>query len=92
MFFVYLLFSPSSGKTYTGYTNDVERRVTEHNLTEVTGFTLRYRPWVLIYLESFENKKDAMRRERFLKSGQGRSFIKQIVTRYRNGERFLPSV
>ena len=44
MYFVYVLLSPSSGKTYTGYTSDVERRLLEHNVTETTGFTLRYRP------------------------------------------------
>ena len=82
MYFVYILYSPSSGKTYTGYSNDMVRRLSEHNITEVKGFTLRYRPWVLIDTESFEDKADAVRRERFYKSGQGREIVKTIVRQY----------
>ena len=78
MYTVYILYSPSSGKTYTGYTNDADRRLLEHNVTEVKGFTLRYRPWVLIYTENFDNKQEAMLREKFLKSGQGREQIKTL--------------
>ncbi|MBS1745405.1 MAG: GIY-YIG nuclease family protein [Bacteroidetes bacterium] len=44
MYCVYILYSHSSGKTYTGYSNDVARRLTEHNFLEIKGFTLRYRP------------------------------------------------
>ena len=82
MYFVYILYSPSSGKTYTGYSNDMVRRLSEHNITEVKGFTLRYRLWVLIDTESFEDKADAVRRERFYKSGQGREIVKTIVRQY----------
>ena len=82
MYFVYILYSPSSGKTYTGYSNDMVRRLSEHNITEVKGFTLRYRPWVLIHTESFEDNSDAVRRERFYKSGQGREIVKTIVRQY----------
>src|SRR5215207_7828574 len=65
MYTVYILFSVSSGKTYTGYTNNLERRLLEHNVTELTGFTLRYRPWVVMYTETFEQKSEAMAREKF---------------------------
>jgi putative endonuclease len=82
MFSVYLLYSLSSTKTYVGFTNDIERRMREHNFTESKGFTLRYRPWELVYTEIFENKSDAMRREKFLKSGFGREEVKKIVSNY----------
>ena len=84
MYCVYILYSPSSGKTYTGYTNDVTRRLTEHNITETKGFTLRYRPWVLIYTECFDEKSDAIKQEKFYKSGKGREIIKSIVRNYLN--------
>ena len=85
MYFVYILYSASSGKTYTGYTNDVARRFTEHNVTETKGFTLRYRPWVIIHTESFQDKQLAMAREKFLKTGRGREEIKSFVSRFLNG-------
>jgi putative endonuclease len=82
MYSVHILYSPSFRKTYVGFTNDIERRMREHNFTESKSFTLRYRPWELIYTEILENKSDAMGRERFLKSGFGREEVKKIVSNY----------
>ncbi|MGC4035584.1 MAG: GIY-YIG nuclease family protein [Chitinophagaceae bacterium] len=82
MYFLYILYSSTSCKTYTGFTNDIERRLIEHNVTEAKGFTLKYRPWILIYSESFETKHGAMNREKFFKSGVGREEIKLIVKKY----------
>jgi putative endonuclease len=82
MYTVYILFSLSSGRTYTGYTNDIGRRLLEHNETESTGFTRRYRPWTVIHTEVFAKKDQAMAREKFYKSGIGRQLIKTIVSNY----------
>ena len=82
MFSVYILYSPSSSKTYVGFTNNIMRRLEEHNFTESKGFTLRYRPWVLIYTEEIEFKFDAMKREKYLKTGVGREEIKIIVKKF----------
>ena len=79
MYTIYILYSPSSGKTYTGFTNNVNRRLTEHNFTATKGFTLRYRPWTLIHTEEFPTKDAAAAREKILKSGKGREEIKSIV-------------
>jgi putative endonuclease len=86
MFVVYVLYSPTSGKTYTGFTNDLARRLAEHNFTEKQGFTLRYRPWILIHSEMFNSKREAMDREKVLKSGRGREQIKSIINNYLNDE------
>ncbi|MFN4315360.1 MAG: GIY-YIG nuclease family protein [Chitinophagaceae bacterium] len=48
MWYVYVLYSMSGGRSYVGYSNDVERRLFEHNVSESRGFTKRYRPWELI--------------------------------------------
>jgi putative endonuclease len=82
MYSVYILYSASSGKTYTGFSDDVKRRLFEHNVSEKKGYTLRYRPWVLIHEESYETKPEAIMRERYLKSGRGREEIKEIVRKY----------
>ena len=51
MFFVYILYSKNFDKTYTGQTKDIENRLLEHNETSLKGFTVSYRPWILIYTE-----------------------------------------
>ena len=78
---VYTLFH-RLGETYTGFSNDVTRRLNEHNITETKGFTLRYRPWALIRTESYATKQEAMVREKFLKTGRGREEIKNYVAEY----------
>ena len=72
----------SGGRSYVGYSNDVERRLFEHNVSESRGFTKRYRPWELIHRECFDLKSAAMARERYLKSGRGRVEVKEIVDRW----------
>jgi putative endonuclease len=82
MWFVYVLYSVESGKTYVGFSNDVDRRLFEHNVSESKGFTLRYRPWTLIRREAYESKPEATKRERFLKTGRGRDEIKTFITEF----------
>jgi putative endonuclease len=85
MYTVYILYSVSSGKTYTGYTNDLQRRLREHNETETKGYTLRYRPWIVVHTEEYSDGKGARSREKYLKTGKGREEIKQIITLYLQG-------
>jgi putative endonuclease len=82
-FVVYILFSPSSGKTYTGMTSDLITRFHFHNFKFTKGFTLRYRPWTVLHVEFFGSKKEALAREKELKCGKGREWVKQnILTSY----------
>jgi len=74
---VYILYSSSCQKHYTGYTSDLPERLLSHNELG-HGWTSRYRPWVLIYSKVFEDKKSAMDYEKWLKSGVGREFINTI--------------
>ena len=66
MFYVYLLKSRKDGKLYIGYTENLQRRVMEHNSGESKS-TAKRRPFDLIYFEGFRSKGDALRRERKLK-------------------------
>lgn len=81
MYYVYILQSIKIEKTYTGFTGDLRRRLNEHNEGEST-FTKFGRPWKLIYYEAYLNKKDAMIREKYLKTGWGRNYIKKILKNY----------
>jgi putative endonuclease len=85
MWYVYVLYSECGGKTYVGYTNDVERRLFEHNVSESKGFTLRYRPWKVIHKEIYKTKPEAIIREKFYKTGLGREELKLIMSNYLSG-------
>ena len=78
MFFVYILLSLKDNKKYIGFTKDLDRRLQEH-FTGSCKSTKHRRPLKLIYKESFSTKSKAMLREKFLKSGKGREFIKAIL-------------
>ena len=79
MFTVYVLYSPTFNKIYVGYTSDLEVRILSHNFLAVKGYTLKYRPWEIIHTEVFETKLAAMKREKELKSANGRKFIWSLI-------------
>lgn len=77
MFVVYAIYNKEAGKFYIGQTEDMTRRLYQHNNHVFTGYTARYRgEWILIYQESVATRSDALKREKQLKSGNGREFIK----------------
>jgi len=76
MFYIYILQSKGCDELYIGYTNDLKKRVEEHNRGKNIS-TKRYLPWSLIYYEACTNEKDAKRREKYLKTTQGRRFTKR---------------
>ncbi len=82
MFTVYILYSLSFSKSYTGQTSNLEKRLQEHNLSAEKGFTLKYRPWILIHTETFETRAEAMKREKYLKTWEGRIFVKAIIDNF----------
>jgi putative endonuclease len=79
MFTLYILYSESFDRFYVGYTNDLERRLSEHNRKK-GKFTDAGIPWKLVYSELFTKKKDAMKRERLIKSRKSKSFIKELIS------------
>ncbi|MFH1413375.1 MAG: GIY-YIG nuclease family protein [Candidatus Omnitrophota bacterium] len=66
IFYIYLLRSQKDKKLYTGFTNNLNRRVQEHN-SGLVASTKSRRPFELIYLEGYKSEKDARDRERSLK-------------------------
>ena len=75
MFYVYLLKS-ERGDLYTGYTSDLRKRLKEHN-QGLNSSTKRYGKWQLVYYEATLERSDATRREKYLKTSQGRRFMKK---------------
>ena len=79
MFTVYVLHSEKHGKIYVGYTSNLEERLKSHNELGKKGWTIKFRPWILVYTETRESKAAAMLREKQLKSAKGREFIRKII-------------
>ena len=77
MYYVYVLEN-RAGKLYKGCTSNLKRRLNEHNTKRVLS-TKNYTPWKLIYYQGFINKTDALREEKFLKSGKGRERLKFLL-------------
>ena len=75
MYYVYVLHSDNDGRFYTGSTNDLKRRLSEHNDGQVVS-TVKRRPLRLIYYEACMNERDARAREKYLKSGMGKRYIR----------------
>jgi len=79
MFTVYVLFSKDYNKIYIGFTSDLEQRIRSHNELGKKGWTMKFRPWKVVYKEVYSNKSDAMKREKELKTSTGRNFIWSII-------------
>ncbi|MCB9218738.1 MAG: GIY-YIG nuclease family protein [Ignavibacteriales bacterium] len=77
MFTVYVLKSLNDHKKYIGFTSDLSRRITEHNNGLVKS-TKHRKPLELVYYEEYKTKAEAMKREKFFKSGKGREFLNNL--------------
>lgn len=75
MFYTYVLESTKDSNLYIGYTNDLRKRIKEHNEGRVEA-TRGRNPLKLVYYEACLCEKDAVKREKYLKSGFGRKFLK----------------
>ncbi len=78
MYYVYILKSEQGNHYYTGLTNNLKRRLFEHN-SGYTKSTKAYIPYKIVYKEIFSTRTEARVREKFLKSGVGREFRNKIL-------------
>ena len=73
MYYVYVLRSKSTNTLYTGQTEDLHRRIEEHNSGKGPGrYTKNKGPWELLYFEEFNTRSEALVREKYFKTGAGR--------------------
>lgn len=80
-YYVYLLQSAKDKKFYVGYTNNVKRRIEEHNSGNVESTKNRI-PFKLIYWEGCLSQKDALKQEKYLKTAWGKRYIKNRLGDY----------
>lgn len=81
MFYTYVLKSNKDNKLYTGYSNDLRKRFNQHSSNEVRS-TKNRGPYELIYYEACLNEQDARSREKYLKSGMGKRYLKNRLKRF----------
>jgi putative endonuclease len=80
MYFVYVIKSKVDGNLYYGFTDDLERRLKNHNSKEVKSTKSRV-PFELIYYENTDKIQEARKKEKYFKSGFGRKYLK-FKTKY----------
>lgn len=80
MFYTYILEN-NQKRWYTGYTNDLRKRFNQHNSKKST-YTQYRGPYQLIYYEACLHKEDARSREKYLKSGMGKRYLKNRLKRF----------
>ena len=77
MYYVYILKSQKDSKRiYVGLTNDIEKRIKEHN-SALSYYSKRYAPWELVTFIGFKGKDLAVKFEKYLKNGSGFAFLKR---------------
>ncbi len=79
MFYIYIIYSPSSDKYYVGYSIDPQRRWIEHNTKTFETYTSKHRPWFLkAYFECGDSEAQAILIERFIKKQKSRKLLEQL--------------
>lgn len=77
-YYFYVLQSSKDGSLYKGFTNNLERRITQHNKGGCRS-TSNKRPFKLVYFEEISSRIKAREREKYFKSGTGREQLKEII-------------
>lgn len=80
-YYVYVLQSVKSSRLYVGFTGDLVKRLKEHNRGIVFS-TKPFVPWKVIHYMAYLDRKDAIRREKYLKTSQGSRLLKRMLKEY----------
>ncbi len=81
MQYVYVLYSRQDGSLYVGCTNDLKARIKLHNAEKVRSTKSRG-PFELAYYEAYSNQRDGYEREKYLKTGWGKNYIKKVMRNF----------
>ncbi len=84
MYQVYVLHSKLFDKIYIGYSSNLLQRLKSHNELGTKGWTIKFRPWILIHTETYDSKAIALKREKELKSFRGRQYIRTMFLKISN--------
>jgi putative endonuclease len=79
MYILYILYSAKLNRYYVGSTNDIQRRLSEHNRPKGKYTDIGF-PWQLVYTEEYKSKKEAMQREKLIKNKKSKQFIIDLIS------------
>jgi putative endonuclease len=82
MYYVYILYSLKDGNLYKGYTSNIQNRFLKHN-SGGSKSTAHRKPFVMVYVEQFDNKRKALLSEQYFKSLEGGAVLKEELKRLR---------
>lgn len=85
-YILYIMKSQKNGMYYIGQTDNLNRRIQEHNLGK-SKFTKNGIPWAVVYRENYISRKDAIKRERQLKKTKRRYILEKLIALYRGVEK-----
>ena len=88
MFFVYIITNKPNGTLYTGMTDDLERRMSQHKQGLVSGFARKYGLKSLVWYQAGDSRESVLFRERQIKNGTGLGRSDSLPRRTRNGAIF----
>jgi putative endonuclease len=81
MYYVYVLRRHRDGKLHVGHTGDLDKRIELHNNCE--GVSGEYRiPYEIVYYEACTDKRDALKRESYLRGAYGRRFLQNRLSNF----------
>lgn len=86
-YYIYILQSLNHNFIYIGFTDNLQRRLREHNSGSVIS-TQHYSPLDLIHYEAYRNIKDAKRREKYLKTNKGKATLTTMLKEYFQDKKF----
>lgn len=76
---VYVLYSPSFNKIYTGLTTGLGDRMVSHNGAGGEDRTSEFKPWTLIHMELFNDESEALLRKTFIESPAGQAYVRSDI-------------
>ena len=79
LYFVYIIYSATRDRYYTGHTDNLPKRIEQHN-NGYESSTKSGVPWKLKYTEEFKTRSEAMKREYEIKSKKSRKYIEKLIS------------
>jgi putative endonuclease len=79
IFYLYILYSPFHDRYYTGYTNDLQKRLEQHNGSEFFGYTSKFKPWIVKAVFTTPDRSSALKAEFFIKNQKTRAILEKLI-------------
>jgi putative endonuclease len=83
-YYAYILYSESYNRYYKGHCENLDERIKQHNAGKTRSIKA-FRPWKLVYYETFPTREEAINREKYFKSSAGRKYLRMKFSSLKTG-------